>query len=419
MVLHLLTYMGRRIATLDDVDVTGRKVLVRVDINSPVNPQTGELLDISRIVEHSITIKELVERRAAVVVISHQGRPLDQDFVSLSSHAKILSNLLGVNVNFVDDIIGPEARRAIEKLEPGEVLVLENTRFLAEDNVEALPEVHSRSYLVSKLAPFFSYFVNDAFATCHRSQASIVGFPLRLPSVAGRVLEKELRALNRIVELEERPKVFVLGGAKLDDTIKVIKHVVESGIADEVLTTGLVAVLFLLAKGVKVPKDVEAKVLGKVSKELFNEARELVSKFKSIKVPIDFIVEDKGAISVSHASALRGTPKDIGPSTVEYYSHKLSKSKVIVMRGPAGVIEDPRFRVGTDSLVKAALESGAYTVFGGGHFIAMVSQLPENLRSRVGHVSTAGGALLYFLAGERLPGLEALVKSNEIFKIAT
>jgi phosphoglycerate kinase len=409
--------MGRRIATLDDVDVENKRVLVRVDVNSPVNPHTGELLDVSRIMEHSTTIRELVKRNAAVVVISHQGRPLDQDFVSLSSHAQVLSNILGVNVNFVDDVIGPEARRAIERLEPGGILMLDNTRLLAEDTVEAPPEVHSRSFIVSKLAPFFSYFVNDAFATCHRSQASIVGFPLRLPSVAGRVLERELRALNKIIELGEKPKIFVLGGAKLDDTVKVVKHVVESGIADEVLTTGLVAVLFLLAKGVRVPKEVEAKVLSKVSREFFDEARELVARFRSVKIPIDFIVEDKGVLSVSHASTLKGTPKDIGPSTIEYYSNKLSKAKVIVMRGPAGVIEDPRFRVGTDSLVKAALESSAYTVFGGGHFIATVSRLPEELRSKVGHVSTAGGALLYFLAGEKLPGLEALARSNEIFKI--
>jgi phosphoglycerate kinase len=248
--------MGRRIATLSDVDVENKRVLLRVDINSPVNPQTGELLDVSRIMEHSVTIKELIERKAAVTIISHQGRPLDHDFVSLSGHARVLSKVLGVNVNFVDDVIGPEARRAIEKLEPGEVLMLDNTRLLAEDTIEAPPEVHSKSFLVSKLAPLFSYFVNDAFATCHRSQASIVGFSLRLPSVAGRVLERELSALNKILELGDRPKIFVLGGAKLDDTVKVIKHVVESRMADEVLTTGLVAVLFLIAKGVRVPKDV-------------------------------------------------------------------------------------------------------------------------------------------------------------------
>lgn len=415
----MLTYMGRRIATLDDINVENKKVLVRVDMNSPVDSGRGELLDISRIVEHSVTIKELVERKAAVVVISHQGRPLDRDFVSLSLHSRVLSKLLGVDVKFVEDVIGPEARRAIEKLEPGEVLVLENTRLLAEDTIEAPPEVHARSFLVSKLAPYFSYFVNDAFATCHRSQASIVGFPLVLPSVAGRVLERELRALNKIVELNERPKIFVLGGAKLDDTIKVIKYIVESKIADEVLTTGLVSVLFLVAKGVKVPKDVENIVLNKISRELFNEARNLIAKHKTIKIPIDFIVEDRGAISVSHASSLTGVPKDIGPSTIEYYVNKLLKSRVIVMRGPAGVIEDPRFRVGTDALVKAALESGAYTVFGGGHFISMVSRLPEDLRSRIGHVSTAGGALLYFLSGEKLPGLEALARSNEVFKIVS
>lgn len=415
----MLTYMGRRIATLDDVDVEGKRVLVRVDINSPVNTKTGELLDVSRIVEHSITLKELINRGAAVTVISHQGRPLDQDFVSLSVHSRVLSKLLGVDVKFVDDVIGPEARRAIERLEPGQVLMLENTRLLSEDTVEAPAEVHANSFLVSKLAPLFSYFVNDAFATCHRSQASIVGFPLRLPSVAGRVLERELRALNKIVELKDKPKVFVLGGAKLDDTVKVIKHVVESGVADEVLTTGLVSILFLIAKGVRVPRDVEEKVLSKISRDLFNIARELIAKHRSIKIPIDFMVEERGSVSVSHASMLRGAPKDIGPSTIEYYANKLARAKVIVMRGPAGVIEDPRFRMGTEALVKAALESNAYTVFGGGHFISMLSSLPEDLRSKIGHISTAGGALLYFLSGERMPGLEALVRSNEIFKIVS
>ncbi|MEM4656575.1 MAG: phosphoglycerate kinase [Acidilobaceae archaeon] len=415
----MLAYMGKRIATLDDIDISKKKVLVRVDINSPVNPKTGELIDISRIIEHSLTIKELISREAAVVVISHQGRPLDSDFTSLRIHATILSKILDIDVEFVEDTIGPYAKRAIEKLEPGGVLVLENTRLLAEDNIEAPPEKHAESILVSKLAPLFTYFVNDAFATCHRSQASIVGFPLKIPSVAGRVLERELKALNKIIEMSDKPKIFVLGGAKLDDTIRVIKYVFESGIADEVLTTGLVAILFLLAKGVKIPKDVESKILSKVPRELLNEARELISKYKNLKIPIDFIIEERdGAITVSHASIVTGIPKDIGPSTIEYYTYKIKRAKVVVMRGPAGVIEDPRFRVGTEALVKAALESNAYTVFGGGHFISMASNLSAELRSRIGHLSTGGGALLYFLSGSILPGLEALVKSNEIFKIA-
>ncbi|MFN4045937.1 MAG: phosphoglycerate kinase, partial [Acidilobaceae archaeon] len=413
----VLSYMGKRIATLDNVNFKGKKVLLRIDINSPINPASGDILDVSRIAEHSITVKELVEGGAAVTVISHQGRPLDSDFTSLKAHANILSNMLGVDVKFVDDVIGPEARRAIEALEPGEVLVLDNTRLLAEDNIEAPPDKHSESFIVRKLAPLFHLFVNDAFATCHRSQATIVGFPLKIPSVAGRVLEKELRALNKVVEMEDRPKVFVLGGAKLDDTVKVIKYVVESGIADYVLTTGLVSLLFLLAKGVKVPKDVEKTVLNKVSTDNFGEARGLASKHGNIRTPIDFMVEERGAITRSHYSRLGGAPKDIGPSTIEYYGSILSKAKIIVMRGPAGVIEDPRFRAGTEELVRRALGSDAFTVFGGGHFNAMLSNIPEKLKARIGHISTGGGALLYFLSGKPLPGLEALARSNEIFKV--
>lgn len=413
----MITYRGKKIATIDDVDFSGKRVLVRVDINSPVDKE-GRLIDISRIVEHSATIRELLSRDAALVVISHQGRPLDSDFVSLEEHAKVLSKLIDREVRFIDDVMGPAAREAIERVRPGEVLMLDNTRTVSEDNVEAPPEKHANSLMVRRLAPYFSYFVNDAFATCHRSQASIVGFPLRIPSVAGRVLEKELSALNKIIEMKERPKVFALGGAKLDDTIKVIKHVVEAGIADEVLTSGLVGVMFLLAKGVRVPKDVESKIMSKVPKELLAEARDLISKYSNIKIPLDFLVEEKGgAVTVSHANNIGGAPKDIGPSTVEYYTYKIKRAKIVVMRGPAGVIEDPRFRGGTEALVRAALESNAYTVFGGGHFISMASSLPEEQRARIGHISTGGGALLYFLSGNVLPGLEALALSNELYKI--
>ncbi|MCX8195754.1 MAG: phosphoglycerate kinase [Acidilobaceae archaeon] len=412
----MITYLGKKIATMDDVDLSGKKVLLRVDMNSPVDPKTGRLLDVSRIVEHSATVRELVERGASVVVMSHQGRPLDSDYVDLRGHAEALAKLLGAEVKFAEDVAGPHARALIESARPGEVVMLDNSRFMAEDNVEAPPEKHANGYLVTRLSPLFSYFVNDAFATSHRSQASIVGFPLRIPGVAGRVMERELRALNRVLEIAERPKVFVLGGAKLDDTLKVVKHVVESGIADEVLTTGLVAVMFLMARGTSVPKDVEAKVMSKISSDLFQEAKEL-AKRQEVKTPVDFVVEREGEVSVAHTSSISGAPKDIGPSTVEYYKDKLARAKLIVMRGPAGVIEDPRFRAGTEALVRTALASKAFTIFGGGHFISMASSLPPEERSKVGHVSTGGGALLYFLSGSVLPGLEALAKSNEKFKI--
>ncbi|MCS7106912.1 MAG: phosphoglycerate kinase [Acidilobaceae archaeon] len=414
----MISYLGRKIATMDDANFSRKKVLLRVDLNSPVDPKTGSLLDVSRIVEHSATVRELVERGAAVVVMSHQGRPLDSDYVSLAPHAEALSKAIGQEVKFVEDIAGPAARAAVERAEPGEVVMLDNTRFMAEDNVEAPPEKHADSVLVSRLSPLFSYFVNDAFATSHRSQATIVGFPLRLPSFAGRVMERELRALNRVVEMPDRPKVFVLGGAKLDDTYKVVKHVVQSGIADEVLTGGLVAVMFLMAKGVEVPKEVAARVMTKIPPELFHEAKEFVRKHDNVVTPHDFAVETKEGVTVSDAHRIVGAPKDIGPATVERYKESIMKAKIVVMRGPAGVIEDPRFRAGTEALVRTALESSAFTVFGGGHFISMAASLPREERARIGHISTGGGALLYFLAGNVLPGLEALARSSEKFKLS-
>lgn len=407
-----IDYLDKKIGTLDDVSVKGRKVLVRIDINSPIEPSTGEILDDTRFRSHLKTIRELVDKEAAVVLMSHQGRPTSKDFTRLERHAEVLSRLLGKGISYVPDVIGPEAQRRIKELEPGEVLLLDNTRIISEDYVEAPPEVHGRGIMVSTLSKLVDYYVNDAFATAHRSQASIVGFPMVLPSVAGRLMELEVVTLSRVLSRGERPKVFVLGGAKVKDTVKVIKHVVEAGVADEILTTGLVALLFLLVSGVKIG-EAEELVRSKVDEGTVEIARSLLSSGAPIRVPLDFYAEIDGNVELVDSSNIEGAPKDIGPSTIEYYSWKLMSAKMIVMRGPAGVIEDPRFRRGTRELVEKALRSNAFTIFGGGHFNAILSELPEELRRRVGHISTGGGALLYFLANRRLPGLESLASSYE------
>jgi len=408
-----LQYRGRRILTLDDLDLTGRRVLVRIDVNSPLS-DAGEILDETRLRAHAPTIGRLVEEGAGVVLMSHQGRPASSDFTRLRAHAGKLSEILGVEVGYVDDVIGPEARRRITALRPGEVLLLDNTRLMSEDYVEAPPEVHARSIMVSTLAPLFDYYVNDAFATAHRSQASIVGFPLVLPSAAGPLMEAEVRALNKAVEGGERPKVFVLGGAKLKDAVKIIRRLVEDGVADAILTVGLVGLLFLAAQGVRVG-GAERVIASKADEKTLEEARRLASKGANILVPRDFLAEVDGRVEVVDAREIRGAPKDVGPATVEEYSAIMRRARVIVMRGPAGVIEDPRFRRGTRALVRAALESGAYTILGGGHFNVILSELPQELRSRVGHISTGGGALLYFLSGRELPALTALAESYERF----
>ncbi|GBF09574.1 phosphoglycerate kinase [Aeropyrum pernix] len=412
-----LEYMGGRLATLDDVDVRGKKIIVRFDLNSPVD-NGGEILDDSRIAEAAGTLRELCDRGAAVVALSHQGRPLESDFVSLERHASLLSRYSGVEVRFVMDVIGPEALRTVASLRPGEAVLLDNTRIISEDFIEAEGTVHARGIMVTRLSKLANMYVNEAFSASHRSQASIVGFPYVLPSAGGRVLEKEIRSLNRAVSSGERPKVVVLGGAKLKDAVRIVDYLSSSGVADEVLTTGLVGLLFLYARGYRLPRDVTKLLEKKGGEEAIAKARRIVEEGRRVRTPIDFVVEVGDKTYIKPADELtEGVPKDIGPSTVEYFRAKMRIARVIVMRGPAGVIEDPRFRRGTVELVKAALSSGAYTVFGGGHFRAILRELPEHLRSKVGHLSTGGGALLYYLSGRPLPGVKALVDSARIFNL--
>ncbi len=407
------TYNGRTIASLEDLKLQGRRVLLRVDMNSPLGKEG--LIDDTRLRMHAPTIRMLIEEGAGVVVITHQGRPLETDFTRLKTHAERLSQILGIEVEYVPDIIGPYAIRRIKDLQPGRILMLDNTSLLSEDYIQASPEAHASSILVTELSPHFNYYINDAFAVSHRSQASVVGFPLKLPSAGGPLMEREVGALSRVLHGGERPKTLVLGGAKLGDAIKLVKSLVETGSVDEILTTGLVSLLFHLAMGTRLPPAVEALIREKAGGEAVMEARRLAAAGAPIRVPLDYMVEIDGGVEIQPAKTLRGSPKDIGPSTIEYYRYKLARSKVTVLRGPAGVIEDPRFRRGTEELLRAALESGAYVILGGGHFNAILAKMPRSLVERVGHISSGGGAMIYFLTRKPLPGLEALAESYKRF----
>ncbi len=403
-----------RIPTMDDVPLNNSRVLVRIDINSPVNPETGEILDDTRIKAHVPTVKELAERGNAVVLASHQGRPGTPDFVSLEAHARLLEKHLGIPVAFIDDVIGPAARNAIKELGKGEVLLLENTRLISEETIEALPESQARTFMVRKLAPLFDYYVNDAFATAHRSQPTIVGFPLVLPSAAGRLMEKEVKALSRAFDPEETPKVFVLGGGKVHDTIRIIEYLSRKRIAERILTTGLVAELFLVAKGVDLGQRNMVFLEKKGILSLVPRARRVLLQGAPIETPVDFVVLlNNGETAEQPSYNVSGLIRDIGSSTLKIYGELMREARIIVLRGPAGVMEDPRFRRGTRELVKLALGSGAYTIIGGGHLTAVVSEL--GMLGNAGHLSTGGGALLLFLAGEPLPALEALVTSAQRF----
>lgn len=383
---------------------------MRIDINSPVDPKSGNLLDDSRLKAYNSTIRELIEKGNSVVLISHQGRPGDNDFISLEEHAKILSKYLDTNVEFIEDVMGPYAREKIQNLEKGRVMLLDNVRFVSEELIEASPSQHAKSYLVRRLSPLFDGYVNDAFAASHRSQASLVGFPVVLKSSAGRLMEKEVSALAKIFNPDDYPKVFILGGGKVLDSIRIIENLVKKRLADRILTGGLIAELFAVAKGLDIGKE-NMRVLEKLGiLSLVPRARKILLMGGPIEIPVDFRVEKEGKVIEEPLNKLTGVIKDIGTTTTGIYSSFIKDAKVIVMRGPMGIIEDERFREGSKTLLVDALESSGYLIIGGGHMISMLGNVTVD--SNKVHISTGGGALLLFLAGEKLPALEVLSTSG-------
>lgn len=403
-----------RFPTIDDIDLIKKKVLVRVDFNSPVD-KDGKIIDDSRIRAHRQTLLTLINRGAAVVVITHQGRPGDNDFITLESHAEKLEEALGVKVKFVGDVIGPAATEAIRSLNEGEILLLDNVRLVSEELIEAEPEKHAKTYLVRKLSPLFDYFVFDAFATAHRSQPSIVGFPVVLPTLVGYVMQSELEALNKSILGSESPRLFVLGGAKVRDTIKIIEFLTKKRIADRILATGLVGLTFHVAKGGKAGKSLLKFLEEKGLTTLIPLARRVILSGAPVDTPYDVkVIKDDGSVAEEPINTADGTPVDIGSYTSLMFSEMVREASVVVLRGPAGYVEDPRFRSGTLDILRAALGSNAYVIIGGGHLGSMLSEVGVR-REKGLHVSTGGGALLIALSGETLPALKALEISYKKF----
>jgi phosphoglycerate kinase len=387
--------------------------LVRVDFNSPIDPETKKVLDDTRIKAHGeTTIKELAKKGAKVVILAHQGRPGDPDFTPLKQHAELLGKILGKPVKYVDDVFGEKAQKSIKELKNGEILVLENVRTFPDEQKKGTPEDHAKTEFVKKLAPLADVFVSDAFAAAHRAHVSIVGFTAVLPSVAGRIMERELKALGRVLQTPEKPCIYILGGAKADDSLKISRYVLKNKIADNVLTGGVTGHLFMVARGIN---------LGKSNME-FLEKKELMSLVPGIKdlmntypgkveVPIDLAVEVNGKRKEVSATDLptKYPIYDIGEKTVKRYSDLIRRAKSIVISGPMGVFENKEFVNGTKETFEAIASSKAFSLVGGGHTIAAVEEL--GLTKRMGYVSTAGGALIEFLMGEQLPGVVALEKA--------
>jgi phosphoglycerate kinase len=405
--------------TLDDFQVKNKVVLVRVDFNSEIDPATKKVTSDVRIRAHAeSTLKELAEKGAKTVVLAHQGRKGDPDYTPLKEHAEILGKILKCPVKYVDDLFGDKAKAAIKNLKGGEILVLENVRSWEKETKSTTPEEASKTELVQNLAPLADLFVNDAFAAAHRGHVSMVGFTAVLPSAAGRIMERELKSLSKALEKPEKPSVYVMGGAKADDSLEISKYVLGKGIADYVLTGGVTGQLFLAAKGTNLGKGNMAYLEKKELTSLIPGIKALEEQYgKKVMTPVDLALDLHGKRKEIKINELptENSIMDIGAKTVEAYAAIIASAKSIVVSGPMGVYENKEFNYGTKKIFEAIANSRAFSLAGGGNTIAAINEY--GLTKKIGYISTAGGALIEFLMGKRLPGVVALENAVQTKKI--
>ncbi|MCS7129848.1 MAG: phosphoglycerate kinase [Archaeoglobaceae archaeon] len=389
--------------TIEEIKSEHKAVLLRLDINAPIVNST--ILDTTRFESHLPTIRELKEKK--VVIIAHQSRPGRRDFTTLEEHARVLSKIVGREVEYIDEIFSKRVIDRIRSMKVGEILLLENVRFYSEEQLDRTAEEHANCLMVRRLKDCFDVFVNDAFSAFHRSHASLVGFIPVLPTYIGRVAEKEIRALSMGLRKGDRI-AFVLGGAKIKDPIKVMKNVLENGIAERVFLTGVVANYFLQLLGKEIGEENKKIVEDNKENVRDEDAKKLLEKHKDkILLPIDFGIEVGGVREDVELEKFKGKGviKDIGVETMNEFSKMIPEFDTVVVNGTAGVYEDSRFSLGTYEILKA-VSKAKFSIVGGGHSASAVNMF--GLSEKVSHVSIAGGACVRFLSGEKLPVIEKI-----------
>ena len=404
------------IKTLDDFDVKGKTVLCRIDINQPVDRASGKLKSINRIQACVPTIRELSEKGARIVLMAHQGSDIEyKNYYTTRPHAEVLSNLLGFKVKWVEDVCGPTAREAIKNLKDGEVLLLDNVRFMAEEQTLfetklcLSHEEQAKTQVVTKLAPLGDLYVCDAFAAAHRDQPTLCGFEQLLPSAMGRLFEKEYCTVSALMEEPKRPCVFVLGGAKIADAFQMMKTVLSKGSADLVLTGGLVANIFLASQNVQIGQGSLDFILKSNYGQFIDVARELYEQFgDKIVLPSDLAWVSDGKRCEAAVGEIPAdiSAVDIGSRTAFRYREEILAAKTVFVNGPAGVFEQEQSELGTKTIWQALADTSAFTVLGGGDSITATEKY--KLTDKIGYICTGGGALIRFLSGEELPVVKAL-----------
>ena len=411
------------IHTLDEYDVSGKTVLCRVDMNQPVDRATDTLKSIQRITACAPTVKELSDKGAKVVLLAHQGSDIEyKNFYNTRPHAKVLSELLGREVKWVEDVCGPTARAAIAAMKDGDIILLDNVRFCSEEQtlfemkLQLTHEQQAKTQVVTKLAPLADLYVCDAFAAAHRDQPTLCGFEQVLPSAMGRLFEREYVVVSQLMEAPEHPCTFVLGGSKISDAFMMMETVLSSGAADKVLTGGLVGQILLAARG----DEIGSGTLGFINKsgygEFIEKAKPILEKYSErIVLPVDLAQVTGGRREEAKVGAVPAdfNAMDIGSETAKQYREIILASKTVFANGPVGVFEDSESELGTKVLFESMADTEGYTVVGGGDSVTAAKKY--GVTDRLGYICTGGGALIRFLTGEELPVVKALRHAARTF----
>jgi phosphoglycerate kinase len=401
---------------LDAFDYNAKTVLLRVDINSPIDPQTGLITNENRLQKSLPTIQKLLQRGAKLAIIAHQGDTLDyQNLCSMAEHAKKLTGYLGTQVDYIDDVCGPAAQEKIRSLQPGQAVLLGNLRYLSEEistfenAVKLEPNEMLQTYLVRSLAPLVDIYVNDAFAAAHRNAPSMVAFQEIKPTAAGDLLFDEVAALNKVMSAPEPPSVFILGGAKISDAFGMMKQVLESGTADKILSCGITGEIMLLAKGYRLG-DTKEQFLKDRNLDVFvADAKVYLKDFgDKIEIPSDLAYEEDGKrceISVEDLPVEKMF-MDIGTKTIAAYEQVIAGAGTLFVNGPPGVYENELFENGTKAIWNAIAVADGYSVIGGGDTVTAAAKYVD--LNDINYVCTAGGAMVRFLSGKKLPLMVAM-----------
>jgi 3-phosphoglycerate kinase len=402
------------------VNVKGKRVLFRPDLNSPVD-KDGNLVNDNRLVKTAPTFKYLMDGGAKLAIIAHQGDTLDyQNLTPLKNHADRLSAILGKKIEYIDDVCGDAAIEKIKSLREGEAVVLGNLRYLTEEvstfenDVKLSPAEMEKTWLVRRLAPLFDIYVNDAFSAAHRSSPSMVAFQRLIPSYAGPLFFKEYEALFTVMHGAKRPLVFVLGGAKISDAFGMMDKVLSDKTADLILASGVTGVIMLLARGLKVGAAYEKWLSDHDLLAFVEPAKELLKNYgNSFVLPEDFAYEKGGKRVETDISSLPidgAMFLDVGEKTISKSEKAIFEAGTVFVNGPAGVYENPLFAEGTRRIWRALSETKAYTVIGGGDTVTAAAKFIDT--KKIGYVCTAGGAMVRFLSGKELPLIKAMKESK-------